>query len=76
MSFDFAPFGLGPDAVVLAMAGISAMVAVIAVWNALVVRDPLGTRLKALAERRAALKAGLTAPNRRKERQKASVGLM
>jgi tight adherence protein C len=62
--------------VVLAMAGISAMVAVIAVWNALVVRDPLGTRLKALAERRAALKAGLTAPNRRKERQKASVGLM
>jgi tight adherence protein C len=76
MSFDFAPFGLGPDAVVLAMAGISAMVAVFAVWNALVVRDPLGTRLKALAERRAALKAGLTAPNRRKERQKASVSLM
>ncbi|HEX7006922.1 MAG TPA: type II secretion system F family protein [Alphaproteobacteria bacterium] len=77
MSFaDFAPFGLGPDAVVLAMAGISAMVAVIAVWNALVVRDPLGARLKALAERRAALKAGLVAPNRRKERQKASVSLM
>jgi tight adherence protein C len=73
---DFAPFGLGPDAVVLAMAGLSAMVAVYAVWNALVVRDPLGTRLKALAERRAALKAGLTAPSRRKERQKASVGLM
>lgn len=76
MSLDFAPFGLGPDAAVLAMAGISATVAVFAVWNALVVRDPLGTRLKALAERRAALKAGLTAPNRRKERQKASVSLM
>ena len=73
---DFALFGLGPDAIVLAMAGISSMVAVYAVWNALVVRDPLGTRLKALAERRAALKAGLTAPNRRKERQKASVSLM
>ena len=76
MNADFALFGLGPDAIVLAMAGISSMVAVYAVWNALVVRDPLGTRLKALAERRAALKAGLTAPSRRKERQKASVGLM
>ena len=73
---DFTLLGLGPDAVVLAMAGMSAMVAVYAVWNALVVRDPLGARLKALAERRAALKAGLTSPNRRKERQKASVGLM
>jgi tight adherence protein C len=73
---DFTLLGLGPDAIVLAMAGMSAMVAVYAVWNALVVRDPLGARLKALAERRAALKAGLTSPNRRKERQKASVGLM
>ncbi|MGE5146001.1 MAG: type II secretion system F family protein [Candidatus Eiseniibacteriota bacterium] len=73
---DFSLFGLGPDALVLAMAAISSTVAVYAVWNALVVRDPLGTRLKALAERRAALKAGLTAPNRRKERQKASVSLM
>lgn len=77
MSFDnFTLFGLGPDAVVLVMAGVSAMVAVMAVWNALVVRDPLGSRLKALAERRAALKAGLTAPGRRKERKKASVSLM
>jgi tight adherence protein C len=77
MSFtDFSLMGLGPDALVLVMAGMSAMVAVYAVWNALVVRDPLGARLKSLAERRAALKAGLTAPSRRKERQKASVGLM
>ena len=75
----YLPAGISPDMVILALAAIAAAVTVLAVWQALLVRDPLGPRLKQLAERRAALKAGLTAPPRRqrKERRKAkSVGLI
>jgi tight adherence protein C len=73
----YLPAGVSPDMVVLILAALAAAVTVVAVWQALLVRDPLGPRLKQLAERRAALKAGLTAPPRRqrKERRKAkSVG--
>ncbi|MHA1535941.1 MAG: type II secretion system F family protein [Alphaproteobacteria bacterium] len=75
---DILPAGVSPEAVILAMAALAALVTAFAVWNALVVRDPLGPRLKALAERRAALKAGLTAsPSRRREKSKTKgVGLM
>jgi tight adherence protein C len=75
----YLPAGVSPDMVILILAALAAAVTVIAVWQTLLVRDPLGPRLKALAERRAALKAGLTAPPRRqrKERRKAkSVGFM
>lgn len=73
----YLPAGVSPDMVILVLAALAAAITVIAVWQTLLVRDPLGPRLKALAERRAALKAGLTAPPRRqrKERRKAkSVG--
>ncbi len=79
MSFqEYLPDGITPDMLILALAGVAALITALAVWNTLLVRDPLGPRLKALAERRAALKAGLTAtPNRRREKSKAkSVGLM
>jgi len=75
----YLPAGVSPDMLILALAAIAAAVTVLAVWQALLVRDPLGPRLKQLAERRAALKAGLTAPPRRQrnERRKAkSVGLI
>ena len=72
------PFGLKPDTVIVGMAGIAAFVAIVAVWLAIVRRDPLGSRVKMLAERRAALKAGLMASRRRDDRKspKRSVGLM
>lgn len=82
MSFqEYLPAGITPDALILALAGLAALITALAVWNALLVRDPLGPRLKALAERRAALKAGLVAaPSRRREKSKAkkakSVGMM
>jgi len=75
----YLPAGVSPDMLILALAAIAAAVTVLAVWQALLVKDPLGPRLKQLAERRAALKAGLTAPPRRqrKERRKAkSVGFI
>jgi tight adherence protein C len=75
----YLPPGITPDMLILGLAAIAAAITVLAVWQALLVRDPLGPRLKALAERRAALKAGLTAPPRRqrKERRKAtSVGFI
>jgi len=75
----YLPAGVSPDMLILALAAIAAAVTVLAVWQALLVRDPLGPRLKQLAERRAALKAGLTAPPRRQrnERRKAkSVGFI
>ncbi|MCZ6861102.1 MAG: type II secretion system F family protein [Alphaproteobacteria bacterium] len=79
MSFqEYLPDGITPDMLILALAGLAALITALAVWNTLLVRDPLGPRLKALAERRAALKAGITAtPNRRRAKSKAkSVGLM
>ncbi len=79
MSFqEILPAGVTPELIILALAGLAAMITAFAVWNTLLVRDPLGPRLKALAERRAALKAGLTAtPSRRQKKSKTKgVGMM
>jgi tight adherence protein C len=79
---DILPAGISPDVAILLLAGIAAGLTAFAVWQSFLVRDPLGPRLKALAERRAALKAGLTAGPKRRERlqdrtkSKKSVGLM
>ena len=75
---EYLPTGIPPDTLILALAGLAALITALAVWNAFLVRDPLGPRLKALAERRATLKAGLiAAPSRRREKSKAkSVGMM
>lgn len=74
---DLLPFGLTVDVAILIMAGVAALVSVYALWDALLHRDPLGPRLKMLAERRAALKAGLVAPSRRRDKSDSrSVGLM
>lgn len=75
---EYLPAGVGTETLILALAGLAALITALAVWNALLVRDPLGPRLKALAERRATLKAGLiAAPSRRREKSKAkSVGMM
>jgi len=67
-----------PEIVVLVGSALSAALVVVAVWTAFIQRDPLSGRVKALAERRAALKAGATAPRRRRDRtrKERSVGFM
>ncbi len=77
MSFaEMMPFELAPEFVILLLAGLSALVTVLAVWNALLVRDPLGARLKVLAERRSQLKAEATAARERTSRQIKGVSTM
>jgi len=72
------PFGLSPVDLATLMAGITAFIAVLAVWQTLLARDPMRGRLKDLERRREALKAGFVAQRRRsgpvKKRQ--SVDLM
>lgn len=59
------PFGLSPVDLATLMAGITAFIAVLAVWQALLARDPMRGRLKDLERRREALKAGFVAQRRR-----------
>jgi tight adherence protein C len=63
---DLLPFGLGARDLASAMAAISAVCTVVFVWFTLIERDPLPGRLKALDERRRAMKAGIVRPTRRK----------
>ncbi len=65
---DILPNGLELDLLIVGMAGAAAFLAVIAVWMAIVQRDPLSSRLKMLAERRAALKAGLMVGHSKREK--------
>ncbi|HEX6980588.1 MAG TPA: type II secretion system F family protein [Alphaproteobacteria bacterium] len=71
----FLPEGMTPDDLIVICAALSAMASVIAVWQALLVRDPLGPRLKAIAARRERLKAEMLASGRR-DRRAATGGLM
>ncbi len=71
----YLPAGMTPDDMVVLLAALGAMVSAIAVWQALLVRDDLTPRLKALAERRAALKANMLAATPR-ARKKASDSVM
>jgi tight adherence protein C len=71
----FLPAGVTPEDFIVATAAIGALVSAFAVWQALLVRDDLTPRLKALAERRAALKANMLATTPR-TRRKASDDFM
>jgi len=64
----FLPTGITPEDFIVISAAIAAAVSAIAVWQALLVRDDLTPRLKALAERRAALKANMLASAPRSRR--------
>jgi tight adherence protein C len=57
----FLPAGLTPEDAIAIAAAIAVAVSTFAIWQALLVRDDLTPRLKALAERRAALKANMLA---------------
>ena len=53
------PFGIRFDDFLALASAIAALFVFLAVWQALLVRDPLAARIRALAGRREALKAGL-----------------
>ncbi|MDJ0894738.1 MAG: type II secretion system F family protein [Alphaproteobacteria bacterium] len=59
------PPGLGQDDAIMIGAALAAFISVLVVWQALLLRDPMASRAKALALREAALKAGALAPTRR-----------
>lgn len=67
------PFdSIGPEEIVIAMAGLSALVMTIAVWSALVVRDPSQRRMKEMADRRLQLKEGIMVTPRRRQKLQAT----
>jgi tight adherence protein C len=70
------PAGFAIEDLIVISAAIAVAVSAIAVWQALVVRDELTPRLKALAERRAALKANMLASVPRTRRKTTSDTLM
>jgi tight adherence protein C len=72
----FIPAGFTFEDVIVISAAIAVAVSAIAVWQALIVRDELTPRLKALAERRAALKANLLAGAPRTRRKTTSDTVM
>jgi tight adherence protein C len=61
--------GFASEDVIVISAAIAAAVSAVAVWQALLARDDLTPRLKALAERRAALKANMLASTPRARRK-------
>lgn len=69
-------FGLTTDIIIVAMAGATALMSVVAVWYTLLHRDLLAPRLKMLAERRAVLKAGLTMSRPRSAQNTPTIGFM
>ncbi len=67
------PFeSIGSEEIVIAMAGLSALVMTIAVWSALVVRDPSQRRMKEMVDRRLHLKEGIMVTPRRRQKLQAT----
>jgi tight adherence protein C len=64
----YLPAGITPEDFIVVCAAIAAAFSAFAVWQTLLVRDDLTPRLKALAERRAALKANMLASTPRSRR--------
>lgn len=60
------PFGLTVIDLVTLMVGAATFVALVALWQATLSRDPMRTRLKDLQQRRDSLRAGLVSQPRRK----------
>src|SRR5215475_7796467 len=71
---DFLPAGISPETVFALVSGTGTFVSVLAIARAYEPHDPMGTRIKAHAKRRAELRAGLIATPRRERRR--SVGML
>jgi len=74
---DLLPPGIDPESLIVGLSGASAMVTLLAVWFALLHRDPGIQRAQALAAQRDKLRAGLMAlPQRRRPERTQSVNFM
>lgn len=67
--------GFSPELAITVLAAVAAMATVGVVWSALLVRDPMSGRARALRKRRDALRAELLAPQRRSQRRESAFGL-
>ena len=65
---DLIPFGLNPEDVIVIMAGCSAFLTLAAIWAGLLNQTPATRRIREIAERRDALRAGILGPRQRRER--------
>ncbi len=72
---DFELFGLSAEDLIIVMATVTAVLTVLAVWSALVPRDTMTARARALIDRREALRAAAAAPRKRGRSAKA-MGVM
>jgi tight adherence protein C len=73
--FDYLPADSPIEGYIVAMAALTAVVNAYLVYRVMLVRDPLAPRLKAMKLRRDALRADLSAPRRRAQRDR-SIGMM
>ncbi len=73
--FDYLPADSPIEGYIVAMATLTALVNAYLVYRVMLVRDPLGPRLKAMKQRRDVLRADLSAPRRRVKRDR-SIGMM
>lgn len=73
--FDYLPADSPIEDYIVAMAALAALANVYLVYRVMLVRDPLGPRLKAMKQRRDVLRADLSAPRRRAQRTR-GIGFM
>jgi tight adherence protein C len=71
LPFDL-PFGLTPIDAATLLAAVATVTAMIAVWAATTVRDPMRGRIKALQAQREVLKSGLVTARRRQNNKKST----
>ncbi|MEX2450670.1 MAG: type II secretion system F family protein [Rhodospirillales bacterium] len=67
---------IDPEVRLALSAGFAALVTVLAVWNALLVRDPMAGRLKTLRSHREAIRSDLLAPRGHRARKLLAMGAM
>ena len=72
----YLPSGFTMQDAITALAGGGMFLTVLLVWQALVVRNPGLRRVKELASRREALRAGITAAPKRTQSRESSINMM
>lgn len=66
--------GVPSEILIVGLAALSAFLCAFLVYRTVIFRDPMGARLKIINDRQEALKAGITAPIRRKARREQGMG--
>ncbi len=76
MNFEtFLPAGMTPEDLLIVMSALSAGSVAVAVWVALLHRDPAARRARLIAQQRSEMRAGVVGPRRRQDRLP-TIGLM